>query len=99
MNSSSFSAPPEHNVCANGSICSIVRESRLSDLYLSKRLQQSSLLHHNLTCVQSDLSRYTFEHAIMTVPDEVDIIVCGGGSAGCVPAGRKYLILFFLCLC
>lgn len=25
----------------------------------------------------------------MTIPDEVDIIVCGGGSAGCVPAGRK----------
>ena len=25
----------------------------------------------------------------MTVPDEVDIIVCGGGSAGCVPAGRE----------
>ncbi|KAH8599543.1 GMC oxidoreductase-domain-containing protein [Bisporella sp. PMI_857] len=24
----------------------------------------------------------------MTVPDEVDIIVCGGGSAGCVVAGR-----------
>lgn len=24
----------------------------------------------------------------MTVPEEVDIIVCGGGSAGCVPAGR-----------
>ncbi|KAK5082462.1 Alternative oxidase, mitochondrial precursor [Lithohypha guttulata] len=24
----------------------------------------------------------------MTVPDEVDIIVCGGGSSGCVPAGR-----------
>lgn len=22
------------------------------------------------------------------VPDEVDIIVCGGGSSGCVPAGR-----------
>lgn len=26
----------------------------------------------------------------MTVPDEVDVIVCGGGSAGCVPAGREY---------
>jgi hypothetical protein len=26
----------------------------------------------------------------MTVPDEVDIIVCGGGSSGCVPAGREY---------
>lgn len=25
----------------------------------------------------------------MTVPDEVDIIVCGGGSSGCVPAGRE----------
>jgi len=24
----------------------------------------------------------------MVVPDEVDIIVCGGGSSGCVPAGR-----------
>lgn len=24
----------------------------------------------------------------MTIPKEVDIIVCGGGSAGCVPAGR-----------
>ncbi|OJD15000.1 hypothetical protein AJ78_04722 [Emergomyces pasteurianus Ep9510] len=24
----------------------------------------------------------------MTIPDEVDIIVCGGGSSGCVPAGR-----------
>jgi alcohol oxidase len=24
----------------------------------------------------------------MTVPDEVDIIVCGGGSCGCVVAGR-----------
>ncbi|OQU95094.1 hypothetical protein CLAIMM_01350 isoform 1 [Cladophialophora immunda] len=24
----------------------------------------------------------------MTVPEEVDIIVCGGGSSGCVPAGR-----------
>jgi len=24
----------------------------------------------------------------MTVPDEVDIIICGGGSAGCVPSGR-----------
>ncbi|KAL1962486.1 hypothetical protein VTN77DRAFT_9607 [Rasamsonia byssochlamydoides] len=24
----------------------------------------------------------------MTIPDEVDIIICGGGSAGCVPAGR-----------
>jgi len=24
----------------------------------------------------------------MTVPDEVDIIACGGGSASCVPAGR-----------
>ena len=24
----------------------------------------------------------------MTVPDEVDIIVCGGGSADCVPTGR-----------
>lgn len=25
----------------------------------------------------------------MTIPDEVDIIVCGGGSAGCVVAGRS----------
>ena len=25
----------------------------------------------------------------MTVPDEVDIIVCGGGSCGCVVAGRS----------
>jgi len=24
----------------------------------------------------------------MTVPKEVDIIVCGGGSSGCVPTGR-----------
>lgn len=24
----------------------------------------------------------------MAIPDEVDIIVCGGGSAGCVVAGR-----------
>lgn len=24
----------------------------------------------------------------MTIPDEVDIIVVGGGSAGCVPTGR-----------
>lgn len=24
----------------------------------------------------------------MTVPEEVDVIICGGGSAGCVPAGR-----------
>ena len=24
----------------------------------------------------------------MTIPDEVDIIVCGGGSSGCVPTGR-----------
>ncbi|KAJ5678300.1 alcohol oxidase [Penicillium maclennaniae] len=24
----------------------------------------------------------------MTVPEEVDIIICGGGSSGCVPAGR-----------
>ncbi|QKX55451.1 uncharacterized protein TRUGW13939_02544 [Talaromyces rugulosus] len=24
----------------------------------------------------------------MTVPEEVDVIVCGGGSTGCVPAGR-----------
>ncbi|EXJ85715.1 alcohol oxidase [Capronia coronata CBS 617.96] len=24
----------------------------------------------------------------MTVPDEADIIICGGGSSGCVPAGR-----------
>ena len=24
----------------------------------------------------------------MTLPDEFDIIVVGGGSAGCVPAGR-----------
>jgi alcohol oxidase len=24
----------------------------------------------------------------MTIPEEVDIIVCGGGSSGCVPAGR-----------
>jgi alcohol oxidase len=24
----------------------------------------------------------------MTIPDEVDIIVCGGGSCGCVVAGR-----------
>ncbi|KAL8733783.1 MAG: hypothetical protein Q9181_003465 [Wetmoreana brouardii] len=24
----------------------------------------------------------------MTIPDEVDVIVCGGGSAGCVVAGR-----------
>ena len=24
----------------------------------------------------------------MTIPEEVDIIICGGGSAGCVPAGR-----------
>lgn len=24
----------------------------------------------------------------MTIPDEVDIIICGGGSSGCVPAGR-----------
>lgn len=22
------------------------------------------------------------------IPDEVDIIICGGGSSGCVPAGR-----------
>ena len=29
----------------------------------------------------------------MTVPDEVDIIVCGGGSAGCVPSGRELYIL------
>lgn len=28
----------------------------------------------------------------MTVPDEVDIIVCGGGSSGCVPAGREYRV-------
>ncbi|KKK13794.1 hypothetical protein ARAM_003579, partial [Aspergillus rambellii] len=26
--------------------------------------------------------------SVMTIPDEVDIIVCGGGSAGCVAAGR-----------
>jgi alcohol oxidase len=25
---------------------------------------------------------------MMTVPEEVDIIIVGGGSAGCVPAGR-----------
>lgn len=25
---------------------------------------------------------------VMTIPDEVDIIICGGGSSGCVPAGR-----------
>ena len=24
----------------------------------------------------------------MTLPDEFDIIIVGGGSAGCVPAGR-----------
>lgn len=24
----------------------------------------------------------------MTIPDEFDIIICGGGSSGCVPAGR-----------
>jgi alcohol oxidase len=24
----------------------------------------------------------------MTVPEEVDIIIVGGGSSGCVPAGR-----------
>jgi alcohol oxidase len=24
----------------------------------------------------------------MTIPEEVDIIICGGGSSGCVPAGR-----------
>lgn len=24
----------------------------------------------------------------MTIPDEFDIIVCGGGSTGCVIAGR-----------
>jgi alcohol oxidase len=28
----------------------------------------------------------------MTIPDEVDIIVCGGGSCGCVVAGR--LVIF-----
>jgi ribulose 1,5-bisphosphate synthetase/thiazole synthase len=27
-------------------------------------------------------------NAIMTIPDEVDIIVVGGGSCGCVVAGR-----------
>jgi NADH dehydrogenase FAD-containing subunit len=27
-------------------------------------------------------------HVKMTVPEEVDIIIVGGGSAGCVPAGR-----------
>lgn len=27
----------------------------------------------------------------MTIPDEYDIIVCGGGSAGCVVAGRSIL--------
>lgn len=25
---------------------------------------------------------------VMTIPEEVDIIICGGGSSGCVPAGR-----------
>lgn len=24
----------------------------------------------------------------MAIPEEVDIIICGGGSSGCVPAGR-----------
>ena len=24
----------------------------------------------------------------MTIPEEADIIICGGGSSGCVPAGR-----------
>lgn len=24
----------------------------------------------------------------MTIPDEVDIIICGGGIAGCFPAGH-----------
>lgn len=28
------------------------------------------------------------ESTKMAIPDEVDIIVCGGGSAGCVVAGR-----------
>jgi alcohol oxidase len=31
----------------------------------------------------------------MTVPDEVDIIVCGGGSCGCVVAGRLVLLSYF----
>jgi len=29
----------------------------------------------------------------MSLPDEFDIIVCGGGSCGCVVAGR-YVALF-----
>lgn len=35
--------------------------------------------------IQSTASKY---HLTMTIPDEVDIIICGGGSSGCVPAGR-----------
>lgn len=33
--------------------------------------------------------RETYDQSdAMTIPDEFDIIVCGGGSCGCVVAGR-----------
>lgn len=48
---------------------------------LSPTLRES---HSNLTAVP-----HRPLHILkMTIPDEYDIIVCGGGSAGCVVAGR-----------
>lgn len=44
----------------------------------------SSLLWKTIETILS-----LIEHLIvMTIPEEVDIIICGGGSSGCVPAGR-----------
>ena len=45
------------------------------------------------SCVSAQIIIYSLfacltEFDNMTIPDEVDIIVVGGGSSGCVPAGR-----------
>ena len=41
--------------------------------------------YHTILLIGSENKEDTVK---MTIPDEYDIIVCGGGSCGCVVAGR-----------
>ena len=51
-------------------------------------LHATQIIHK--TSVYQNLSNWdNFLKITMTIPDEFDIIVCGGGSCGCVVAGRS----------
>lgn len=49
-----------------------------------------SLWEFNVSSSSYPISTFNgdIRQSAMTVPDEVDVIVCGGGSCGCVVAGR-----------